>query len=382
MLLDRLIRFFSSLRLTVVCLALGMILVFAGTFGQVELGLYKAQNEFFRSFLVYWTPKGSSWRIPVFPGGYLIGGILLINLVAAHYTRFKFSRKKAGLWLIHAGLILLLLGQLLTDMLSVESSLHLREGETKNYSESFRVAELAVADTSDPKAETVVAIPQRLLKQGAVLKERELPFTVRVKHFYANSSVAKLPENSTESAAATRDVGAQAMVRELPRTTAMDQRDVPSAVVEIDTSQGPLGTWLVSEYIDRPQTFAWNNRTYQLMLRPERHYVPYSIKLLSFTHKVYPGTTIPKAFSSRILLERPATGEKRDVLIYMNNPLRYAGRTYYQASFDTDDHGSVFQVVRNPSWLTPYVSCVLVGVGLTIQFMTHLVPFVKRRITT
>ena len=79
--LDSLVKFFTSLRLTVVCLALGMGLVFAGTLAQVDLGLYKAQNEFFRSFFVYWGPKGASWRIPVFPGGYLIGGVLLISFV-------------------------------------------------------------------------------------------------------------------------------------------------------------------------------------------------------------------------------------------------------------------------------------------------------------
>ena len=63
----------------------------------------------------------------------------------------------------------------------------------------------------------------------------------------------------------------------------------------------------------------------------------------------------------------------------MNNPLRYAGETFYQASFDPDDHGSVLEVVHNPSWLTPYFSCVLVAVGLVIQFLSHLVPFLKRR---
>src|SRR5678816_4028205 len=126
--LARLIKFFSSLRLTVVCLGLGLVLVFAGTLAQVDIGLYKAQNEFFRSFFIYWAPKGAGFRIPVFPGGYLLGGVLLINLVTAHITRFKFTRKKAGIWLIHVGLILLLLGQLLTDLLARESALQLGEG--------------------------------------------------------------------------------------------------------------------------------------------------------------------------------------------------------------------------------------------------------------
>ena len=54
--LDRLVRFFTSLKLTVVLLGLGLVLVFWGTIAQVNLGLYKAQNEFFRSFFIFWQP--------------------------------------------------------------------------------------------------------------------------------------------------------------------------------------------------------------------------------------------------------------------------------------------------------------------------------------
>jgi hypothetical protein len=37
------------------------------------------------------------------------------------------------------------------------------------------------------------------------------------------------------------------------------------------------------------------------------------------------------------------------------------------------------QVVRNPSWLTPYAGCIIVSLGLTLQFMIHLVGFVSRK---
>jgi cytochrome c biogenesis protein ResB len=142
-----------------------------------------------------------------------------------------------------------------------------------------------------------------------------------------------------------------------------------------------LGTWLATEWIEQPQTFTVNHRTYEIGLRPRRFYKPYSIELLKFTHDVYPGTDTPKNFASRVLLHRPETGEKREVDIYMNNPLRYAGETYYQASYDPDDHGTVLQVVHNPSWLTPYFSCVLVGLGLLLQFATHLFGFTLKRRT-
>jgi len=40
---------------------------------------------------------------------------------------------------------------------------------------------------------------------------------------------------------------------------------------------------------------------------------------------------------------------------------------------------SVLQVVRNPSWLTPYIGCAMVGAGLIVQFMFHLVGFVSKQ---
>ena len=36
--------------------------------------------------------------------------------------------------------------------------------------------------------------------------------------------------------------------------------------------------------------------------------------------------------------------------------------------------------MHNPSWLTPYLSCVLVAAGLLVQFLGHLIPFLKRRL--
>lgn len=380
MVLDKLISFFTSLKLTVVCLTLAMVLVFIGTIAQVDLGLYRVQHDYFQSFVVMWGPKHADWRIPVFPGGYLIGGLLLINLVAAHYKRFGFSRKKFGIILTHLGLILLLLGQLGTDKLARESSLHLREGETRNYSESDRRTELAVVETTDADSDKVVAIPDSALAAQSVVRSPALPFTIRVKRFLPNSALSSQAETGYEKSPATQGQGAGIWMREKPRVTKMDERDVPSAVLELDSGGQSLGTWLVSEFLNEPQKVTVGKRTFALSMRLRRYYKPFSLQLVEFRHDVYRGTDIPKNFSSLVRLRNPATGEDREVKIYMNNPLRYAGYTFYQASFDPDNKGSVLQVVHNPGWLTPYLACVLVGLGLTIQFLSHLIPFVKRRL--
>jgi hypothetical protein len=377
--LDRLVRFFTSLKLTVALLSLGLVLVFWGTLAQVHLGLYRAQNEFFRSFFIFWEPAGSSLKIPIFPGGYLVGGLLLINLFAAHLRYYQPGNRKIGIVLIHLGIVLLLVGQLLTDALSAESAMHLRNGETKNYSEADRSYELAITDTTDARANKVVAIPARRLAKGGAVAVPDLPFTVRAQTYYPNSSLSEKPAPGFDEVKAATGIATGVWWKALPRETAMDRRDMPSAIVELAAPQGSLGAFLVSTFMERPHVVTHNGRRYELALRPQRFYKPFSLHLIEFKHDRYPGTDIPKNFSSRVRLQNPKTGEDREVLIYMNNPLRYAGETFYQASFDRDDQGTILQVVRNPGWLTPYFSCVLVSLGLMVQFLTHLFGHAAKR---
>ena len=101
-------------------------------------------------------------------------------------------------------------------------------------------------------------------------------------------------------------MGKHATVQAEPRVTDMDERDVPSAVVELVAPQGSLGSWLVSEYVKQPQEVACNNRTYRLEMRPRRFYKPFSIQLIEFRHDVYPGTDIPRNFSTASCCSAPA----------------------------------------------------------------------------
>jgi hypothetical protein len=94
-----LIRFFTSLRLTVVLLAFAILLVFIGTLAQVDEGLYNAQARYFRQWLIVGMDLFGHHVPLILPGGYLIGTMLLVNLLAAHIYRFQFSVKKIGIQL-------------------------------------------------------------------------------------------------------------------------------------------------------------------------------------------------------------------------------------------------------------------------------------------
>ncbi len=379
--LEKIVDFLTSLRLTVVCLAMSLVLVFAGTIAQVNLGLYLVQERYFHSLFVFWTPSGTHLKIPVWPGGYLLGGLLLANLIAAHVQRFQFTKKKIGIFMVHFGLILLFLGQFMTDLFATESHLRLEEGQTKNYSESDRKSELVLVDVTDPQRDRIIAIPESRLRPGAELAVPDSPLKVRVKNYFKNSTTDAGAAGAVASPKTSEGFGARAQFFEAPIVVDPNLRNMPSAVIELAGPKGSLGSWFVSTMLSAPQQLVYDNRTYQLEMRFARFYKPYQIQLLHFSHEQYVGTVVPKNFASRIRLTRPTTGEDREVLIYMNNPLRYDGTTYYQAGFDDKKAGvTILQVVRNPSWLTPYLSVTLVGAGLVVQFMSHLFGFVKRRI--
>ena len=380
--LHKFLDLITSLKLTIICLAAGMVLIFAGTLAQVHLGIHEAQQRYFQSLFVWWPAEGSGWRIPVFPGGHLIGAVLLVNLVAAHAKRFKWAWRKLGIHLTHAGLIIMLAGGLFTDLFAVESHMQLANGETKNYSEDSRRAELAVIDTSDAEFDQVTAIPASTLRRNRTIEHPSLPFRIVVRNFYQNSRLRMLSEAGKDARPiANQGPGAQIAVEPAPRATAMNEQDVTSAAIEIIPKDGSqsLGTWLVSDALGAPQTFSCAGKTWMIAMRPTRHYKPYSITLQKFTHERYPGTEIPKNFSSKVTLIDPERSENRNVLIYMNHPLRYRGDTFYQSGFQPGDTATILQVVRNPSFLAPYVACVIVAAGLLVQFGYHLVGFARKR---
>ena len=155
---------FASLRITVAVLACSVLLIFFGTLAQVDEGLWRAQEIWFRSFIVlgqHLRLFGLNFVVPIFPGGYLIGYTLLANLTAAFLMRFTWRWDKIGIHLTHAGIILLLLGQLLTDKLSNESHLRLKENETRNFSEDHLKNELAFSTDTTGGRKTWWPSPSR-----------------------------------------------------------------------------------------------------------------------------------------------------------------------------------------------------------------------------
>jgi hypothetical protein len=210
-----------------------------------------------------------------------------------------------------------------------------------------------------------------------------------VKEHWANADLVGARAEGTIESGATEGALKDSFVVPRPRVTDTDSRNLPAAVVEVVGESGPVGKFLLSAGMTTRQQFNAKGKSYEIALRVTRYYYPFSLTLLKATHEQYKGTDIPKNFASRVRLENPSKQEARETVIYMNNPLRYAGLTFFQYQMTAGETAakagihpsSVLQVVHNPSWLTPYFSCVMVAAGLIIQFMSHLIGFAMKRRT-
>lgn len=364
-------KYFASLKLTIVCLLASILLVFVGTLEQARTGLYVAQEQIFHTFFVTW----GSW--PIFPGGYTLGILLLINLICAHITRFKLSWKHLGITVLHFGLILFIAGELLTTVLSNESQVAIKVGDVTNYAESTRKLELVVGDLSSPDYDEVHAIPANALHKGASFALPNTPFTLYVRELYANAALSTL-EAPDPSSLANRGLGVTLAAKPLPPQQKDQVLDTMVALIELKSGTKNLGTWLLSNSLPWPQLFRYQGKEYSLSLRRARTYFPFTLELTQFIHETYPGSTIPKYFSSRLNLYDAEGNYDRSADIYMNHPLYLQGYTFYQASFGQNDTLSILQMVENVSWPLPYLSSLLVAGGLLIQFVTSLVTYRRR----
>ncbi len=405
-LLKKWLKPLASLRLTVGLFVLSMFLIFCGTLAQMDNGLWAVLSGYFRAFIAwipfqvfvrfgqvfFWFPK--TWYVSgsfPFPGGYLLGGALLLNLLAAHLVRFRISWKRSGILLTHAGLIVLMLGELITGLFAVEGMMVIPTGESSNYVIHTDKTELAIIDPSGPQTDHVVVVPGSMLKQRQGrewIRDERLPFDIEVIRYMVNSSEPRKVKPG-EKNPATAGVGREGIVDEERPGRGIDaeQRiDMAAAYLTFHAKDtgASLGTYLTTPWIDEEQSVKVNGKEYRVTLRLQREYKPYTLHLEEFRHDLYPGTDIPLNFSSKVRLIDPEYNVDREVLIYMNNPLRYRGATFYQADWirsPQGDRGTKLQVVTNPAWLMPYFSCAMVALGMTIHFGMHLVSFLRRRTT-
>ncbi len=320
--------------------------------------------------------------------------------------------KRSGVVLLHIGIALFMAHEFYVGETNVEANMAIEEGETVNYAMDIRQSELAIIDRSDDETDRVTVIPDAMLMQaaaapsgsaGRVISHPDLPVDVRIVDYFANSSIK--PAEPSDDNKATLGAGQQIVAVELPNVSGVGSAsDFPSAYVELlDKESGEsLGTVMVTNLFDPyilsrsprlvrmpgvpvealgEQTVEFEDTPLAVALRFERVYKPYDVTLLDFEHEKYMGTGMAKSYASVIKLVDHEVDTELMAKTWMNNPLRYRGETFYQSGFnEVTGTGTVLQVVKNESWMLPYIACALVAVGMLVHFGQTLLRFLNRRL--
>ncbi|QCX41103.1 cytochrome C biogenesis protein [Aureibaculum algae] len=90
---------------------------------------------------------------------------------------------------------------------------------------------------------------------------------------------------------------------------------------------------------------------------------PFSVQLNDFQMERYPGSESPSAYASEVTVLDGET--KIPFRIFMNNVLDYGGYRFYQASYDTDEQGTVLAVNHDvPGTAVTYLGYLLMMLGM------------------
>ena len=356
----------------------------------------------FLGISVFLFVTGDKYRIPD-PGlrivwqlskSAIVSSVMLAGLILLFGAR-------GGNVLIHLGIGLLMLGQFVFGDRQSEERISLYEGERTSVAVQTDIVELAVIDSSRPDKNRIVAFDDPLILSSIdskkPLSDESLPFEIRIEKWMPNSDMGSRQENP---AAAKESEGVLGLP---PEVVLLDARksggaksemNFASAIVSIreKKTSKDLGKYALTQFFNdpsvRPKTLLprleSDGRDFELALRFRRNIKPFSIELQVVKLEQYTGTSIPKDYSSIVRILDDSGATLQEGRIWMNSPMRFRGETYYQSQYTSAAQSplkveqTVLQVVTNAGWLIPYVSCVLVGLGMLAHFSITLTRFASR----
>lgn len=333
-----------------------------------------------------------------------IGGVIML---VGCWLVFQ---KRGPVVLIHAGVGLLMINELIVTGYHAENQMTLQEGETSNFMRDVRSAELALVNRSGTETDEHIVIPYSLLASNAArnadLKKagkplvpvddpaKQLPVEVVTLQAFKNHDLVARKEGDGNPATVGHGLKETIVERPVAKGAGGDSTvDFAAAYVQLRErgSGKDLGVYLVSQFDgEQPdpyrsaETVKLADAEYKAVLRFKRTFLPYQVSLVDVRKDDYLASDTPKNYSSDIILRDPAKGVEEKTRIWMNNPLRYSGQTFYQSGYDPGRpakpiESTTLAIVKNVGWMTPYVACSIVAIALLAHFYQALLVFLQRQ---
>lgn len=329
-----------------------MVLLIIGTIAQKEMGIFTAQKLYFSSWIVWLG------LLPM-PGAYLTLGFISASLLVKFIGFSPWQKSKTGNILSHFGVLLLMVGGLLTAATQKENFIMLREGQEAASVSDYHARVLTIQKDED----TIASLPFEKLEKNGAIDLPALPFSIEVLESCANCQPV-MNQNAEGKKGFAQKVSLEPKAPEKENEANMS--GITFRVSGADEKDN--GIYIAVEEIPMYPEIHKDGATYILKMGRAQHALPFSITLDEFTRDLHPGTEMARGFSSHITLK---DGEASwPYTISMNSPLRYKGYTFYQSSFSIRPDGefSILSVVQNKGRVFPYIASAVLFAGL----LTHL----------
>ncbi|MHC4376637.1 MAG: cytochrome c biogenesis protein ResB [Planctomycetota bacterium] len=400
--LDLVMRALGSYWLSVGVLTGMFLLTYFGTLQQVEDGLYIVQQEYFYSYFVVQEPI-QLFPLPVrlpfplpLPGGFVLMGLLSINLFVGGLVRIRKSQRTFGILVTHVGMAFLMAAGLVKIVDSEDGYVALAEGESSGWFQSHYLWDLVIYDAPLEDSGGGVrewVVPQEqfadLGSDSRKFSAAGLPFDLELAHYEDHAQV--LPVGPMWQSPAP-DVNGYA-IRPLPNQPEAESH-VPALWAKATVNGQPqeLLLWGAARFPAIVETAAaegdvvtaeggGGSGRYALALRKRRYEFPWEIRLEEFFMDEHPGTSMASEYRSDVT--HIDEGRNTRLRIEMNKPMRRDGYILYQASYgrraSDGELYSQFAVVRNPSDQWPKYACYVIGIGMALAFGQRLIQHIKKQ---
>lgn len=378
---------------TVTLLLLGLLTWFA-TLEQVDNGLYPTLNKYFatdwKSIFILPELNGKMVPLPL-PGGYWMCALLLVNLILGGIIRIRKGWKHVGNLIAHFGIILMLVGAGVTYHFSERGNMAVGEGESSNVAEDYLEYVVEVAEIKDGKPGKIHVIRGKDIDdlQGGKLRKfllPELPFDLELTAYMPNcvpvSANERAPGPGDYVAGRAADGTGGYFLAEKPKGEKPEPAEQFTAgcyarILRRDGNKE--APFILAGASFQPFSYRYEDRVFTVDMRKRLWTMPFTLKLDHFNAEFHPGTNRPAKFVSKVT--RIENGGEAKVTIQMNEPMRYEGLTFFQASYGPPDAKpgqkmySVFEIVKNPADKWPEYSLWIVAFGMAVTFLIKLTFF-------
>lgn len=375
---------------TILLLLLGLLTWFA-TLEQIDHGLYPTLNKYFHwkslflfPELKFGTGEKEKWvMLPIpLPGGYWVCALLFVNLVLGGVIRIRKGWRHLGNLISHFGIIFLLLGGGVAHHYSERGNMAVGEGESSDTAEDYfeYVVEVAEIKEGAPSSIHVIRGPQiDDLTDGRsrVFRLPDLPFDLELAGYQVNAMPIAVTERAPQRGERVLD---GYFLEESPPNNSAEANTAGCYARVLQRDGAVPVPFILAGASFHPFTVKQGERVFTVDMRKRLWAMPFTVRLDHFTAEFHPGTMKPAKFVSKIT--RVENGVEAKQTIQMNEPMRYEGLTFFQASYGPQGAMpgqkmfSVFEIVKNPADKWPEYSLYIVALGMLVSFLIKLATFI------